>query len=64
MVLGKDEFYGIIMVQYKITPKDLPQTCDVCCKKHSQQHLLQFKTGMLIGACHDNAYNGLGLVAS
>eukprot|EP00957_Ditylum_brightwellii_P058067 4403627-Ditylum_brightwellii.AAC.1 len=41
LVLGKDKFCDMLMLQYQITPKDLPTICDGCSKKHSLHHALQ-----------------------
>eukprot|EP00957_Ditylum_brightwellii_P066263 5029282-Ditylum_brightwellii.AAC.1 len=38
--------------------------CNGCGKKHSLQHVLQCKTGGLIGAHHNNYRDNLGSVAS
>eukprot|EP00957_Ditylum_brightwellii_P098894 7533750-Ditylum_brightwellii.AAC.1 len=54
----------MVLLQYKLIPKDLLEYCDRCGKKYSLQHVLQCKTGGLIGARHDNYRDDLGSVAS
>eukprot|EP00957_Ditylum_brightwellii_P129313 9864725-Ditylum_brightwellii.AAC.2 len=54
----------MVLLQYKSIPKDLPEYCDGCRKKHSLQHALQCKTGGLIGVCNNNYRDNLGSVAS
>eukprot|EP00957_Ditylum_brightwellii_P110321 8414272-Ditylum_brightwellii.AAC.1 len=39
-VLGNDEFWDMVMLQYKLIPKDLLEYCDRHRKKHSLQHAL------------------------
>eukprot|EP00957_Ditylum_brightwellii_P094362 7184884-Ditylum_brightwellii.AAC.1 len=63
-ILGKDKFRDIVLLWYKIVPKDLPKVCDGCDKQHTFQHTLQCKKGGLIGACHDKARDDLGLTAT
>eukprot|EP00957_Ditylum_brightwellii_P112778 8597810-Ditylum_brightwellii.AAC.1 len=41
-VLGKDKFWDMVMLQYKLIPKDLPQYYNGC-EKNGLQHVLQFK---------------------
>eukprot|EP00957_Ditylum_brightwellii_P028497 2151276-Ditylum_brightwellii.AAC.1 len=63
-VLGRDEFWDIVLLQYKLIPKDLLEYCNRCGEKHSLQYALQCKIGGLIGARHDNYRDKLGSVAS
>eukprot|EP00957_Ditylum_brightwellii_P010675 808300-Ditylum_brightwellii.AAC.1 len=63
-ILVKDEFWDMVLLWYKIVPKDLPKVCDGCGKFHSLQHALQCKKGGLIGAHRNEARDDLGLTAS
>eukprot|EP00957_Ditylum_brightwellii_P056868 4311209-Ditylum_brightwellii.AAC.1 len=63
-ILEKDEFCNMILLWYKIVPKDLRKICNGYSKYHFLQHALQCKIGGLIGACHNKARDDLGLTAS
>eukprot|EP00957_Ditylum_brightwellii_P025147 1903165-Ditylum_brightwellii.AAC.1 len=63
-VLGKDKFCDMVLLGYKIIPKDLLKVCNGCGKCHTLQHALQCKTGGLITACHNKSRDDLGLTAS
>eukprot|EP00957_Ditylum_brightwellii_P069695 5292808-Ditylum_brightwellii.AAC.1 len=63
-ILGRNEFWDMVLLRYQITPKDLPTACNDCGKKYILQHALQCKKGGLIGGNHDDYHNDLRLVAS
>eukprot|EP00957_Ditylum_brightwellii_P028665 2165478-Ditylum_brightwellii.AAC.1 len=63
-VLGKDKFHDMVLLRYKIIPKDLPKVCDGCGKRHTLQHALHCKIGSLITAYHNKSRDDLGLTAS
>eukprot|EP00957_Ditylum_brightwellii_P012644 955597-Ditylum_brightwellii.AAC.1 len=59
-ILGKAKFWDMVLLKYKIVPKDLPR----CGKCHTLQHSLQCNQNGLIGAHHDDKRDDLGLTTS
>eukprot|EP00957_Ditylum_brightwellii_P061285 4651132-Ditylum_brightwellii.AAC.1 len=63
-VLRKDMFSDVVMLQYKLIPKDMLEDCDGHRKKHSLQCALQHKTGGLIGSHHNDYRDDMSSIAS